>query len=176
MDHNDFTPTTPRKQYPLHPGQTHASPLYTQLPLEEYEALMKENKALKQANANMAESIAELDAMRLKEVELDMRERELKENKFVFSILTEHKKAKEKFPVFCDDFTGARNGFVLDELEHWRKVNSSAPYHADAILNEEILEAISAYQCGDFENCMVELAQCGAVILRMMEYVAKEMK
>lgn len=64
---------------PLHPGQTHAAPLYTQLPLEEYEALMKENKALKQANANMAESIAELDAMRLKEVELDMRERELKE-------------------------------------------------------------------------------------------------
>jgi len=165
-----------QKQYPLHPGQTHASPLYTQLPLEEYEALMKENKALKQANKNMAESVAELESMRQKEVELDMRERELKENKFVFSILAEHKKAKEKHQVFCDDFTGAREIFVLDELDRWRKINSSAPYHADAILNEEILEAISAYQCGDFENCMLELAQCGAVILRMMEYVAKEMK
>ena len=165
-----------QKQYPLHPGQTHASPLYTQLPLEEYEAIMKENKALKQANANMAESIAELDAMRLKEVELDMRERELKENKFVFSILTELKKAKEKFPVFCDDFTGAREGFVLDELEHWRKVNSSAPYHADAILNEEILEALEAYKQGDLKHCLQELSQCGAVIMRMMEYVAKEMK
>jgi len=165
-----------QKQYPLHPGHTHASPLYTQLPLEEYEALMKENKALKQANKNMAESVAELESMRQKEVELDMRERELKENKFVFSILAEHKKAKEKHQVFCDDFTGAREIFVLDELDRWRKINSSAPYHADAILNEEILEAISAYQCGDFENCMVELAQCGAVILRMMEYVAKEMK
>ena len=165
-----------QKQYPLHPGQTHASPLYTQLPLEEYEALMKENKALKQANANLTESIAELDAMRLKEVELDMRERELKENKFVFSILTEHKKAKEKFPVFCDDFTGAHEDFVLDELKQWRKVNSSAPYYADDILKEEILEATSAYQCCDFENCMVELAQCGAVILRMMEYVYKKME
>ena len=37
------------KQYPLHPGQTHASPLYTQLPLEEYEALMKENARMKEA-------------------------------------------------------------------------------------------------------------------------------
>ena len=37
------------KQYPLHPGQTHASQLYTQLPLEEYEALMKENARMKEA-------------------------------------------------------------------------------------------------------------------------------
>lgn len=81
MNHNDFTPTAPRKQYPLHPGQTHASPLYTQLPLEEYEALMKENKALKQANKNLTESVAELEAMRHKEYELDMRERELKEER-----------------------------------------------------------------------------------------------
>lgn len=164
------------KEYPLHPGQTHASPLYTQLPLEEYEALMKENKALKQANKNLTESVAELEAMRQKEFELDMRERELKENKFVFSILTELKKAKEKFPVFCDDFTGAREWFIVDELERWRKVNIVAPYHADAILNEEILEALEAYKQGDMKHCLEELAQCGAVILRMMEYVAKEMK
>lgn len=176
MDHNDFTPTTPRKQYPLHPGQTHASPLYTQLPLEEYEAIMKENKALKQANKNMAESVAELESMRQKEVELDMRERELKENKFVFSILAEHKKAKEKYPVFCDDFTGAREMFVLDELDRWRKINSSAPYHADAILNEEILEALEAYKQGDLKSCLQELAQCGAVILRMMQFVENEME
>ena len=37
------------KQYPLHPGQTHATPLYTQLPLEEYEAIMKENARMKEA-------------------------------------------------------------------------------------------------------------------------------
>lgn len=99
-----------------------------------------------------------------------------RELEFFVAIHKELKKAKEKFPVFCDKFTGARESFVLDELDHWRKANSSAPYFADAILNEEILEAISAYQCDDLENCMVELAQCGAVILRMMEYVAKEMK
>lgn len=28
-------------KYPLHPGQTHASPLYCTIPLEEYERLKK---------------------------------------------------------------------------------------------------------------------------------------
>ena len=35
------------KDYPLHTGQTHAQPLYAQIPLEEYERLMKENERLK---------------------------------------------------------------------------------------------------------------------------------
>lgn len=35
------------KDYPLNPGQTHAQPLYAQIPLEEYESLMAENKRLK---------------------------------------------------------------------------------------------------------------------------------
>jgi hypothetical protein len=35
------------KNYPLHPGQTHAEPLYAHIPLEEYERLMAENKRLK---------------------------------------------------------------------------------------------------------------------------------
>jgi hypothetical protein len=33
--------------YPLHPGQTHVEPLYVNIPLEEYESIMKENKRLK---------------------------------------------------------------------------------------------------------------------------------
>ena len=37
----------PKDNYPLHPGQTHAQPLYAQIPLEEYERLMAENKRLK---------------------------------------------------------------------------------------------------------------------------------
>lgn len=32
------------KEYPLHPGQTQASPDYIQIPQSEYEALKKENK------------------------------------------------------------------------------------------------------------------------------------
>lgn len=70
----------PKDNYPLHPGQTHVQPLYTQIPLEEYEHIMSENRALKQANKNLTESVAELEQMKQKEVELDMRERELTRN------------------------------------------------------------------------------------------------
>lgn len=100
------------------------------------------------------------------------------ENRYTFlhMIYDELEKAEKKHPKFCDDFTGAREWFIVDELERWRKVNSSTPYHADAILNEEILEALEAYKQGDMEHCLQELAQCGAVILRMMQFVQNEME
>lgn len=41
------------KHYPLHPGQTHAQPLYTTIPLEEYENLMDEIKNLRSTNEMM---------------------------------------------------------------------------------------------------------------------------
>lgn len=34
--------------YPLHPGQTHAEPLYATVPLEEYERIMTENRRMKE--------------------------------------------------------------------------------------------------------------------------------
>lgn len=36
------------KEYPLHPGQTHADPLYATIPLEEYERIMTENRRMKE--------------------------------------------------------------------------------------------------------------------------------
>lgn len=38
----------PKHDYPLHPGQTHAEPLYVIIPQEEYELVMRENKMLKE--------------------------------------------------------------------------------------------------------------------------------
>ena len=35
--------------YPLHPGQTHADPLYVPVPLEEYKRIMKENRRMKES-------------------------------------------------------------------------------------------------------------------------------
>ena len=97
-------------------------------------------------------------------------------NKFIGMTLDELHNAEVKHPKFCDDFTGAREWFIVDELERWRTVNSRAPYHADAILNEEILEALEAYKQGDLKHCLQELSQCGAVIFRMMEFVENEME
>lgn len=34
--------------YPLHPGQTHAEPLYATVPLEEHERIMAENRRMKE--------------------------------------------------------------------------------------------------------------------------------
>lgn len=39
----------PKHDYPLHPGQTHAEPLYATVPLEEYERIMTENRRMKEA-------------------------------------------------------------------------------------------------------------------------------
>ena len=47
-------PNNPYK-YPLHPGQTQSSPLYAQIPLEEYESIMRENKLLKEENSRLNE-------------------------------------------------------------------------------------------------------------------------
>lgn len=38
----------PNDEYPLHPGQTHAEPLYATVPLEEYERIMTENLRMKE--------------------------------------------------------------------------------------------------------------------------------
>lgn len=45
--------------YPLHPQQTHAEPLYCQIPLEEYESIKKENQELKEANKKLEKAIKE---------------------------------------------------------------------------------------------------------------------
>jgi len=55
------------KHYPLHPGQTHAEPLYAQIPLEEYESIMRENKLYKEENARLNEVLKRHGITLLKE-------------------------------------------------------------------------------------------------------------
>lgn len=53
------------KEYPLHPGQTQASPDYVQVPQSEYESLKRGNKQLHELlhGANRQESNAEIDTL-----------------------------------------------------------------------------------------------------------------
>lgn len=107
-----------------------------------------------------------------------MKEAEYKEfctvQNSLFAIIDERRKAVEKHPKFCDVLSELPKNQVHQDLKDLRFVNSYAPYRADALLMEEVYEAVEAYQEGDKEHCLQELAQCGAVILRMMEFVQNE--
>lgn len=47
--HQGQVQMTQKKDYPLHPYQTHAEPYYCTIPLEEYEALKKDNARMKES-------------------------------------------------------------------------------------------------------------------------------
>lgn len=95
--------------------------------------------------------------------------------KFREMIEREYSNAVTKHPKFCDYFINNLSNW--DRLEHMMKVeNSEHPEYAENVLLEEFAEAMNAYQHGDKKQCFKELAQCGAVILRMMEFVQKEIE
>lgn len=90
------------KEYPLHPGQTQASPDYAQVPQSEYESLKRENKQLHALlhGANRQNSNAEIDT-------LSSECRALREM---------NAKAQEEI-------------VSLKEAQRWRKFNIEPPAH-----------------------------------------------
>lgn len=100
------------------------------------------------------------------------------ENRYTFlkAIYDELEKAEKKHPKFCDVVTENSLAQYIQFEKNIKEANSCAPYAADRILVEEINEAVVAFLQGDKEHCLQELAQCGAVILRMMEFVKNEKK
>ena len=95
---------------------------------------------------------------------------------FLFKIIDEHKFACRKHPDFCDEITGKSPKTVKKALANLRLENGAHPFYADSILHEEICEALNAYQEGDKAQALQEFAQCGAVIIRMMDFVSMEIE
>lgn len=96
---------------------------------------------------------------------------------FLFRIIDEHKSACRKHPDFASSIIDPSARVSWAESEARIKLrNSRGPQCADNILMEEMAEAFAAYEHGDKEHALQELAQCGAVILRIMETITKEMK
>ena len=95
-------------------------------------------------------------------------------NSFLIAIKTELKEAEGKHPKFCDEICDREidfGGFA----EYYKIVNdNSATHNANHILYEEVMDAMDAYNNKDYKQALKELAQCGAVILRMMEFVKKQ--
>lgn len=96
---------------------------------------------------------------------------------FLFRIIDEHKAACRKHPEFVSSIIDQSSRVSWAETEARIKLrNSRGPQCADNILMEEVAEAFAAYQQGDKEHALQELAQCGAVIMRIMETIEKEME
>ena len=97
-------------------------------------------------------------------------------NKFIAQMKIELAEAESKHPHFADGVSGRSRMNVSVNLEFLREKNGKPPYMADRIILEEVFEAIEAYQKEDLVPAMLELAQCGAVILRTMEMLENEIE
>ena len=89
----------------------------------------------------------------------------------------EYQKAKKKYPLFCKTFL--TKGETFDNIKMMlgmcRKIsdNEKPRYRVQATLDEEVYEVYEAWCRNDLDGCIDELAQCGAVIIRAMEFVIK---
>lgn len=97
-------------------------------------------------------------------------------NKFIAQMKIELAEAESKHPHFADGLSKRSAQNVRFNLYLTRKEKWKPPYMADRILSEEVFEAIEAYQKEDLVHAMLELAQCGAVILRTMEMLENEIE
>ena len=94
--------------------------------------------------------------------------------KFREMIEREFSHAVTKHPKFCDLLVNKMSNW--DRLEHMQKVvNSEPPYYGENILLEEVAEAFAAYSKGDLEHALQEFAQCGAVVMRCMEFITNQL-
>lgn len=95
-------------------------------------------------------------------------------NSFLIAMKTELKEAEGKHPKFCDYLCDGEIDFGVF-AKYYKLINdNSATHNANNILYEEVMEALEAYNKKDYKQALKELAQCGAVILRMMEFVKEQ--
>jgi len=81
--------------------------------------------------------------------------------------------ADEKHPGFVSGVTTSPLETVKGRLT-WARQMKAKEETFDRVMAEELYEAIEAHEEGRIPDCLRELAQCGAVILRMMEKVREE--
>lgn len=97
--------------------------------------------------------------------------------KFFGEIESELRHAVAKHPKFCDAVLDPDFRMSWAESEYRIKArNAMTKEYSDNILMEEVAEAFNAYQRGDKKKALKEFAQVGAVVLRCMEFIQKEME
>lgn len=89
----------------------------------------------------------------------------------------EFSRAVTKHPKFCDMLADKQTDWDrLESLMKSRNDEYAPPYIGENILLEEVAEAFNAYLQGKLEQSLQEFAQCGAVILRCIQFVRDEME
>ena len=94
-------------------------------------------------------------------------------------IRNEHRMAVKKHPNFAETAmriyfpSEAKDALAFDRSRLNYTISHGAVTGVE-ILRCELAEAQAAYSDGDLDHALVELAQCAAVIIRMMEMVEKE--
>lgn len=100
----------------------------------------------------------------------------MKYDDFLEMVMTEYKGAKEKHPVFADEFGHYWSiEYAKEQEQMWKEINSRGKSRAAFILREELAEATTAYLEKDKSRCLQELAQCAAVIFRMADFVEESL-
>lgn len=89
-------------------------------------------------------------------------------------ISAEYNAAIKKHPKFCDRLINPKTDWSWLELSQKHVNDTASTYYGENILLEEVAEAFNAYSQGKLEVSLQEFAQCGAVILRCMQYVRDE--
>ena len=88
-------------------------------------------------------------------------------------VFDEYVAAIKKHPKLCDKFTAYSLLHAKHNERLAKKKNAEPPYYADRILEEEVAEARTAFLKGNLAQAKQELAQCAAVVLRMMSFLDK---
>lgn len=99
-----------------------------------------------------------------------------KKSVHISMIIREHRNACKKHPKFCDHFIDESTRTWAEAEMGIKAKNEQPTEYADCVLMEEVAEAFNAYSQGKLEESLQEFAQCGAVILRCMQFVRDEIK
>ena len=113
-----------KKNYPLHPGQTHVEPMYTQMPTEEYEALMREVKQLREITAGSRTTIDDIAEIKTLTSEV----KALREmNARAQARITELERMDTEHTIQI----AKMNGYIstLEENQRWRNFPDEKPEH-----------------------------------------------
>lgn len=99
----------------------------------------------------------------------------MKHSDFINLVRHEYREAKIKHPLFAHYFTRYLNIKRAKREEDFMKdLNTHPPFFADNILKEELAEATTAFELGDEDHFYQELAQCCAVIFRMLDFATEK--